>query len=644
MKREGPQRTPESQPPPIVYAPAVETLALDSDSKSPWSEGVRENISLREAVEERKTLLSNINSVFSRLPKAETDVYHALASGQLDEKEIISLYDSLGKFLEQGDDTRRLALYLPFEILPSRIEAARSPEFEKKAEKFAEVYMMRWHELLHVRDVRANFADGDVLETEYRDGALPRVVKAAHLIPKLVERKLLSLDEVIHILNTTHDDTLRGSVADALLVLGDMKLVSEWNVHSMSQSRDPFVVELSRILSSSTAEQVEVRTNKPYALSISHVTARLLSDLEGITLPEAHMSKARADWLRAEKTRHLIDTYAHSIEPGLRSSTITLEDLRNTIRTTDSPEVRQAIVASIGQVLEGSAKNDVTRARSEFEAYASILDELHTDAGVADTVATIYVRLGNAGVLTPEEMEKLEIYSPELSGPFSKNIASMSREVREIATLTHAIESNKQLSECIYPVSLFFGSRVKGYGTQSSDVDMAVFVRPGTSFGQRSQLQALLKEHFTHEKVQGKIVEFWLQDTDGHLKVIDEPNPDSSLGDSTWAHVLFGAAWTGDSGVVKELHEKLLTPYLQNTEKKVQGRPARGVWLEEMERDALQYRLMHKGYARFHSKQGGIHTPNADAIDGDSTFWDSGYRRVATKLFVHRVFLPEIDT
>ena len=61
-------------------------------------------------------------------------------------------------------------------------------------------------------------------------------------------------------------------------------------------------------------------------------------------------------------------------------------------------------------------------------------------------------------------------------------------------------------------------------------------------------------------------------------------------------------------------------PYFLETDEVIHGREARELYLEELERDTLQYRLMHKGYERFYPSYGGIHTLHADKIDGDSVF------------------------
>jgi hypothetical protein len=70
------------------------------------------------------------------------------------------------------------------------------------------------------------------------------------------------------------------------------------------------------------------------------------------------------------------------------------------------------------------------------------------------------------------------------------------------------------------------------------------------------------------------------------------------------------------------LGERLLMPYLRETNEAV-----RDVWLREMERDLLQYRLLHRGYERFH-------------VPRDDVFLDDGYRMTASTLYASHVFIP----
>lgn len=67
----------------------------------------------------------------------------------------------------------------------------------------------------------------------------------------------------------------------------------------------------------------------------------------------------------------------------------------------------------------------------------------------------------------------------------------------------------------------------------------------------------------------------------------------------------------------------------------------RYVALRRLEQDALQYRLMHKGYEYHYAVRADDVTLPQDGIDSGSTFWDEGYRTLATRLFAEKVRLPE---
>lgn len=194
----------------------------------------------------------------------------------------------------------------------------------------------------------------------------------------------------------------------------------------------------------------------------------------------------------------------------------------------------------------------------------------------------------------------------------------------------------------IYPVAISLGSHMKGYATKNSDRDMGVFVRPGTSFENRERIQELLQEILSRTEVRGSFMEFWLTEHEGGLWIQDFVNPDSSLGDSSLSHPLLGS-WFGNEQAIRELYGKLMPQYLYSKGKTILEEDARMVWLEDMEHTILQYRLMHKGYTSLFAAQGNFRANHMDEIDGESTFYDPGYRRLATKLFIDKVFIPQLD-
>jgi hypothetical protein len=94
---------------------------------------------------------------------------------------------------------------------------------------------------------------------------------------------------------------------------------------------------------------------------------------------------------------------------------------------------------------------------------------------------------------------------------------------------------------------------------------------------------------------------------------------------------------------MKLLHERLIATYFTPPHTLKDGKPTRERWLEEMERDSLQYRLLHKGFARYYPISSPMNTLHGDGIDGASAFYDPRYRRIATELFIRRVFLPNLS-
>lgn len=448
-----------------------------------WPESIVNNKILAQQIEQRKELKKRLEDVVSSLPRPDMPLEEAINQGHVTEKQIAELYASLSELLESGRDYRRLVFYLPFEFLP------------KAPERFKQAYLKAWDSLLSVHDVRANFVDGDILEEEQQTGSLPRVVKAAHLIPKLVEHGLIEVKSILTLMEESDDQILRNSIADTLPVLADLGFLD--------------------------AKEIRPR-------------AKLIK-------PEPKViTEKRKAWLEWKKQK--------AMQP------------------------RQP----------------------------SIIGARH------------------------------------LAGPFSENLKLMKEEITEIEEMVASIGSNLELSKLIYPAVLVFGSRLNGYGAQNADIDLAVFIRPGTSFDDRTRLKKLLKETFAHENIRAdEIIEFWLEEKEGLLKIRDFTEWNVSLGESCWTHILFGAAWLGDKNTLRELFEKLLTCYMDDT-------AARGLYIEDMEQATLQYRLMHKGYERFFPPCGGIKTKHATEIDGESMFWDSGYRQLATRLFISRVFLPKL--
>lgn len=625
--------------------PVIESFLDPARAAEVWPPEFAGNKAFLEQVEARKTLLDNLNDVFNSLPRPDISIEDGVRQGQMTEEQAEKFYDSLSDLLESGQDYRRIILYLPFESLPDSKWRPSGEKLRQASSRFRQAYMKTWKSLLLTQDVRANFVDGDVLEVERREGDLPRVVKAAHLIPKLVENGFLEAKEAVELMEESDDQVLKDSIADTLPILADQGHLTDKEIKYMEGSEDKTVNSMAHIVVSNMKAEEEHIGTTAKTITFSSVREELNKEFSRIEAEDyGDIMEKRKVWLQQTKRQEAIAASGGDINASILENKLADDEVVNFLTADASTASQQALVEGIRQVIESVASIDQGKAQALYAQYGKNLLKLwkNNDPEIKEKLTKTFHRFRQLKIIDDRQLAELDINMPKLSGPFSENLKAIPEEMNGIRDIAAAVEADPELSRLIYPVVLVYGSRLKGYGMQQADLDLGVFVRPGIAVSDRPKLQELLKKVFAHDKVQGKVTEFWLEEKDNQLCVRDFAEPDVSLGESYWTHVLFGAAWEGDKEVMRELREKLLAPYMHETDKKIQGREARGLYLEELERDTLQYRLMHKGYGRFYPPYGGIHTPHAGEIDGDSLFWDSGYRQLATKLFARKVFIPKI--
>lgn len=627
-----------------IEPPVTESFLNPARAAEIWPENITTNENFLEQIETRQELNKNLNDVINCLPRPDIPLDTAIEQGHISEEQAIKMYQSLSGLLEASEDYRRIALYLPFEFLPKKAWRPSSETLQQAIDRFRQAYMQSWYELLKIHSIRASFVDGDVPEAEQRVDDVPRVVKAAHLIPKLVENGLMEVKDAIALIEENDDQTLKHSVADALPVLADLGLLTEKEIKYMEESKDWLVNNMARIIVANIKAKEQQPESTLKTITLSSVQEELDEKFSRIdTKDYGDITKKRKIWLKQKKKQEAIEVLADDI-----STTIIKNRLKNETRADFlAPEAntasQQALIEGIRKAIESAALANPEKAQALYTQYKGVLLTLwgNNTPETKEALSKTFRRLHHLSLVNDSQLAELNIAIPKLAGPFSENLELIQKEMGEIKGMVAAIESNPALSKLIYPVALVYGSRLKGYGEASADIDLAVFVKPETSFDSHGGLQELLKDAFGQDEI-GEIVEFWLEEKGGNLNVRDFADSGKSVGESYWTYVLFGAAWEGNKEVIRELREKLLAPYMSDTKKELYGHDARTIYLEELERDTLQYRLMHKGYERFFPTYGGIHTAHSDEIDGESMFWDSGYRQLATKLFASRVFLPKI--
>jgi len=647
MRAENPSNRQEKLNITSIERPAVESFSDNAIASEVWPENVCTNGDFQEQIEARKTLNESLNNVFNQLPRPDISIQDAIRQGLVTEEQIEKTYSSLTHLLGSTQDYNRIVLYLPFEFLPNKNWQPATEKLQQSSEQFRNKYMEAWRSLLTMYDVRANFVDGDILESEHRQGDFPRVVKAAHLLPKLVEKGFISAEEVISLMENSDDPMLKNSIADTLPVLMDMHFITEDQIRLMENSKDGLTRSMAKILVSEKAKPEAKPEKTPVPPTLSSVQNGLTEKFAEIDEQKfGKITKKRGNWLKQTQKQKAIELFEDSISSAIVSDTFTDESSTEFISQEANPASQQALIGGIRKAVESLAQDNPQDAQDLYKKYQGELLTLWNSENpeVKEALTKTFYRLNKLGIVGEQQLSELGINSPKLEGPFSENLKSMETELQEVKNAIATIEADPKLSQLLYPVALVFGSRLKGYGLPGADIDVGVFIKPEVSAKEKTELKELLEKVFSHEKINGEVVEFWLQQKGNDLEIKNTAKENSSTGESHWAHILFGASWQGNENAIRELKEKLLAPYMLDTKKEIHGQSARAVYLGEMERDALQYRLMHKGYQRFFPQYGGINTPHSDDIDGNSMFWDSGYRQLATKIFASKVFLPKIPT
>lgn len=197
----------------------------------------------------------------------------------------------------------------------------------------------------------------------------------------------------------------------------------------------------------------------------------------------------------------------------------------------------------------------------------------------------LYISKKRIEWLKERDEQPRQLLTPDahLEGPFSPNLKVMCEKIK-------MIEANLKPNEIV----LLGGSQLKGYGTVDSDLDI------------------------------------WF------LKEL-EKDPMLYPGSPHAAHIYFNAIWIGGKSVndlAKTAKEKL-SIYI--------GGDSQRLFLERLEGDLLQYRLLHKGFSRFTGKKQfgtGVYLE----MDGDCPFYDDKYRRIATMLYAKYVLIPKEES
>lgn len=630
----------------LIVAPAGESLLYPGQKDSLWSNEINNNKELIEQAKLRQNLSNHFDSL-SSVPYT-MEIKEILEKKLLSTEKATDMYNDLSTLIESDPYNNRLVLYFPFELLPQKDTGVENKELSQSINNFANIYIEKWKELLYVNDFRASFVDGDLPEPEIRNEPHEKVNKAAHLIPIIVKKNLITFSDVIKIMEDSDDKVLKNSIADTLPVLNDMGLISENDFNLILNSKETLVRNMYPIIKANegNTNNVEADKNiydKNWLNGINNEIEKDLNLSEEKQEKFSNFTKERIAWIKQENLKKLINKYSNGLFKGIENDSLSLKDIQEWIMVNEAAIPKQIAIDSIHKYIENKATISIKGAQESLEKFESILQNLQNESipEVEDLLISTWSRFASIGIIDDKYIDKNNIKIQRIDTPFfSNNKKETVEEINYISKITESIENNTELSKYVYPISIVYGSKIKGYGTKNSDTDIALFIKPNVSNNEKTNIRKLLNKTFTEKSIDGKALEFWLKNEGGELKIQDIENSDERQASSATISVLLEGVWCGKKEAIKELYEKLLPGFLYSQDKKIGNVDARKIWMKELERDTLQYRLLHKGYARLNIEQGGIKTKNTKDIDGDSMFWDSGYRRLATKLFITKVFLP----
>jgi hypothetical protein len=616
---------PHSHALPLVSKPPVESFFEQAHAYALWPKSITSRTDFRKQIQNQQALVHAVQTVFTALP-CGTTLAKGLEEGLVTEDVASNLLNHLSHYLKADPAYERIIFYLPLEFT-SPIES-KSAQLTVAAERFQKTYREAWKSQMRQHDVRANFVDGDVLEVEKRSGDLPRVVKATHLIPGLVQSGHLTFKEVVQYAYRSSDELLKHGVIEACAVMLDMKLIKQSDLEHLRHSADPYLQSGYRRL----LQHHSVETSEE-AVSVEEVHAALLADIaEADAIAEQDATQNRLLWLRSVATEKTIFQAASKLSALLSKGAVAPDP-----RTLDIITMR-AYVEAVRLVILHEKQLGET-----YRAWLDAVEKVTTDTAVLDTITKLYRHASTAGILNNEELALHGIHIPTLEGQFSKNLNNFTPSMAAFEEMIETISQDPYLTSRVYPVTILLGSQLKGYGISTADADVAVFIKPGTAMADSQEIAERLRHIFSHERIGGSAIMFWLGMVDNKLVIIEDTQTTGMPPLNSWAHILMGGAWIGEVKYLTNLQHDLLTPFLFNPTIIQDGKPARERWLEEMERDSILYRLLHKGYQRYYPVRSPFNTDRGSEVDGRSAFYDPMFRRIATLLFLMRVFFPNLD-
>jgi len=601
----------------VVTRPPIEAL-LWGKNEGLWPKNLFDLPMLQKLVDDRTKLSLSLKTVNSNLVNGE-DLWEKVCKETCYSRIAENLYTDLSNFIEGDVINERVLLYLPIEYLPSAKMESGISDLDTAKSRFLETYRIHWIRLLDQKDARTDFFEGDIPGDKEGKDSLKFVVKAAHLLPFLLDKGIFTEGEILNLVERSKDEVLTSSLEDGLIA---------WNLY---QNKTLTCID----------ESFEIfPSNDSWVLDLDLIIRKKVEEINQCSFNDTlGKSRSRFKWEKHVAILSLVDHYSDFISNAHASLEIPLVKLLSLVNYEYQNKVLKIItIESLRKIIETFASFSMLKAKNVFNIFEDRFDFFNKDENseTQRAVESLILHARDLGVIRDLKVKSLGFKTPRHNKSSIPNDGNLLGETGFSKKVISRI-MDSPLREYLEPVVIMYGSKTKGYASPAADLDLAVIVKP--------HVESEKLEFVRHELMniaQEPVVQFWTREEGDGLIVRDFPFWEKDLGRSFFSYVLLQGVWCGEESSLRNLYGKLLLPFLYPKDITYGDKDARNLWFLEMERDTLQYRLLHKGYR--HAKVNRIDKKvrRLDSIDGSSTFWDPGYRKVATRLFIDKVFLPNL--
>lgn len=642
----------------VLQPPGLELFLAGFGEESSLPKEVATNPEvLRQAVQ-RRELYQTLKKSFDKLNDPDLSITEAVSKNIFSSEEAAGIYNKLSSFIETDENNSRIILYLPFQILPDFSHSAISgfQRLDEAQRKFGKICRLSWIRLLHESEPRATYTNGDILEESL--GEAERIRKAGHLTPELLYRGIISQTDIADILEISEDGELLRSITEGVVVARDRNLIDPeiWEKLMIESEVKPEIADV--LTKSAKGTEIKFSVDEDINALNTGNWMKAAEDYLGMAINKADdkfvpgseyagkVSQARIKWERYSTRNQIIDQVAEQIAFKLHNREVNIADLEN---LSSKPGLFESYpitgIRSIMLAAEKIAGENPGQAKvfiQEYESFIQILWDSES-AEIQDAIKVGLTRLRRLNVIGDETVNKFNIRILDLASPFPVNRETIIHDFNYLIDASKKIKDHPMLSKYIYPFFVVFGSRVKGYAYAKADYDSAIFIKPGVDPEKRNEIMETLKRDVPEMKNTEKLLEYWITEENGRYGMRSSFLKGRVIVGALQVHFLWNGVWLGQGEDMKKFHDAIVKKYLDLNRFEEDKEEARNHVLGQVEMDIVQYRLMHKGYKRNYPQRRSQGTKHSYMIDGESDYWDPAYRRIASLIFISRVFIPDLD-